>query len=767
MKFRQVKIPQLKIDYFRMGGGLDTESAALSIKPGCLIDVRNYEPVAAGTYRRINGIEAFDGRTSPSSAGYWNIGCTIHGTVAVGNTITGGTSAATGYVLQVNAAELILTAVTGTFVTGEALKVATVTQATSTTTADGNSALTVPLHAAYRNLAADYYRTLILAVPGTGNILGVHQYKGVKYAFRANAGDTAVDMYKSSSAGWVQVALGREMTIAQRSATVTITIATPGVISWTAHGAAANQAVVFATTGALPTGLVAGTTYYVLAPNANDFTVAATSGGAAIATSGSQSGTHTAVITPAQISDGAAITGVTSGATATVTRSVLRSGAWTNAPVGALIMATVTGTFTSGEAIRVGGLAKVQATSTDTAITLAKGGRYEFVNYNFTGYADTQRMYGCDGANRAFEFDGTTFVPIATGMTTDKPVFITAHKNSLFLTFRGSLQFSSVGNPYMWALLSGANEIGMGDVITGLLPVVGNSTAGSLAVFTRNAASILYGTSSIDFVLNTVTPDAGCVAYTLQNLGVVLALDDRGVRSLTPTQAYGNFADATVTQLVQTLIDSKQGTAVASSIHGGKNQYRLYFSDGTVLVIGMLNHKVTGITQLDYGIAATCVTSGENATGAEEVFFGSSTGMVYQADKGTSLNGSAIEAWIRTAYSTQKSQLVKKSYKRIVLEMDAEGSANFELGYDLGYGSPNTEPAARVTFSESGGGGYWDQFTWEAFTWDAQHVATPQTTISGMAENISLLVYSNNDYDDPWTIQGASVYYIPRRLARG
>lgn len=74
---------------------------------------------------------------------------------------------------------------------------------------------------------------------------------------------------------------------------VTISIATPGVVTWNAHGFAANTAVVFSTTGALPTGLVAGTTYYVISPTTNTFQLSATSGGAAINTTGSQSGVHT------------------------------------------------------------------------------------------------------------------------------------------------------------------------------------------------------------------------------------------------------------------------------------------------------------------------------------------------------------------------------------------------------------------------------------------------------------------------------------------
>lgn len=76
-------------------------------------------------------------------------------------------------------------------------------------------------------------------------------------------------------------------------ATVTITIATPGVVSWAGHGLPNGREVVFTTTGALPTGLTAGTVYYVVSASTNTFQVSATKGGAAIDTSGTQSGVHT------------------------------------------------------------------------------------------------------------------------------------------------------------------------------------------------------------------------------------------------------------------------------------------------------------------------------------------------------------------------------------------------------------------------------------------------------------------------------------------
>lgn len=84
------------------------------------------------------------------------------------------------------------------------------------------------------------------------------------------------------------------------SSTVTITIATPAVVTWTGHGftvGAATTAIKFTTTGALPTGITSGTTYYVKAIDANTFNIATTAdnalAGTFVATSGTQSGTHT------------------------------------------------------------------------------------------------------------------------------------------------------------------------------------------------------------------------------------------------------------------------------------------------------------------------------------------------------------------------------------------------------------------------------------------------------------------------------------------
>lgn len=107
--------------------------------------------------------------------------------------------------------------------------------------------------------------------------------------------------------------------------TVTISVAEPGVITWNDHGLADGSTVTFSTSGALPTGLTAGTVYYVVGATQNTFSVAATVGGAAIDTTAAGSGVHTATALPAGETDfvaGFALWGTKTGGDASAARLV-------------------------------------------------------------------------------------------------------------------------------------------------------------------------------------------------------------------------------------------------------------------------------------------------------------------------------------------------------------------------------------------------------------------------------------------------------------
>jgi hypothetical protein len=82
-----------------------------------------------------------------------------------------------------------------------------------------------------------------------------------------------------------------DATVGYSEATVTMTIASPCVVSCSL-GLADLTPITFATTGALPTGLVPGTTYYVRYLSSSTFNLSATPSGALITTTGTQSGTQ-------------------------------------------------------------------------------------------------------------------------------------------------------------------------------------------------------------------------------------------------------------------------------------------------------------------------------------------------------------------------------------------------------------------------------------------------------------------------------------------
>lgn len=142
--------------------------------------------------------------------------------------------------------------------------------------------------------------------PGSSNRYVTEQFgSGMIYpfaGFTAPAGHLLCDGAAVSRATYANLAA----VIMPTLGAVTVTIASPGVFTLTSHGLVLDDKIYLTTTGALPTNLAINTIYYVISAGltADEFQVSATKGGAAINTSGSQSGIHTAVRCPYGLGDG-------------------------------------------------------------------------------------------------------------------------------------------------------------------------------------------------------------------------------------------------------------------------------------------------------------------------------------------------------------------------------------------------------------------------------------------------------------------------------
>lgn len=680
-----VSFQPVQQDFISLGGGLDLVSPAMRIPPGALIDCLNYEPDINGGYRRMYGIQRFDGRTRPSDASYSIMQTAITGTVVAGDTVTGATSGATAVVLQVNGTtELIVTKVVGTFV-AESLLVSAVNVGT-VSAISSESGLTPAIHAQYLSLAADNYRADIAKVPGEGNVLGAWYYNGIYYAFRNNVGSTAANMYKSTSSGWVQVTFGREIQF------------TTGVV---------------------------------------------------------------------QVQEGDTITGGTSGATGIARRILTRTGSWGSTAQGTIVFDSVTGYFTSGEALKVGATTVATSSSADTAISLSPNGRFVFRNYAFGGSTSNFRMYFCDGVNYLCEFDGTRLVPIRTGITTDAPKFLDIWMNYMVVAIGSSVQISGVGNPFSWTALTGAAELAIGDTCTGIQTQLGNSSTGACAIFTKDKTYMLYGTGTSDARLVVHTPTAGAFPYTIQNIGEAYYLDTKGVVMLQTTLNFGNFEQSTITRKIQPLIDNKRGMAIASCIVRATNQYRIFFSDGAGIIIYTASGQVQAIMYFDYGIAFNSVESIVDSEGIERIIASGNDGYVYELDSGTSLDGSDMLSYLLLSFNQSKTPRTRKRYRRSVVQATCLGYAQVSVGYDLNYGNPLlTNSGAQSSVGMAGGGGWWNQFTWDKFVWDSPYVTEYTVDTPGAGDNIGIVIYGESKISMPYTVHGIITHYIMGRQER-
>lgn len=685
--------PKVLYDHVKLRGGLDLVTPTLDLSSGALRDSENFEVSTTGGYTRIFGYERFDGRARPSDATWVIVQFSAFtNTPAVTQTLTDNTTGATGQIIYVGSNYVILTKIAvATHTVGNVQKVGGTTIGTMVTQSVTFSALQ---QATFRGLAAEVYRALITAPTGSGPTRGVATLivSGVDktYAFRNNAGGTAVDVWVASTSGWTAVPLFREVTFN------TGAVATPSEGEVITRGA--NTATV----------------KRVLVSN---------NGGVFIG------GTGRIIITtpsPGEFAAGAATFG-TSGATANILAA-------------------------------------------STAITLAPGGKFEFVQGNFFGQSSGLRLYGVDGVNRGFEFDGTILAPITTSTTPDTPKHVAIHGNHLFFSFQSSLINSGTGIPYVFSG-GGAAEIATGDEITGLLTQPGNQDGGALIIYGKQQTSILYGATSATWKMVNYNLGAGAVHYTAQNMSEGYAFDPSGVVTLRTVQDFGNFSHSTVTAPILPFIIAKRSLVANSTVSRSKSQYRLFFSDKTALYVTIVNRKYLGSAPQLFvdGVYSTSNSDGTRVNGDDDMFFGSAetTGYVMQMERGPSFDGVAIEAYFETNWNTCNSPRTLKRFRKAAIEVQGTDYVSLTFGYALGYNSQAiSQPVGTVYDASSAGTAFWDSGTWDTFVWDGTSLSPTEVELKGTAESVRTRISSGTAIIYPYTINSELIHYTHRRGMR-
>lgn len=685
---------------FALTGGLDQETPALTLPPGRAIAALNYESVHQG-YQQTQGYERFDGRSAPSSARLF-MATFIAGITELeeGETVTGLTSGATARVLD---------------------------DATLTSGAwNGTGAGSVPLH-------------LVTGAFQPGEALRVG---GVTYATLGTARES------TGIVAGVVVPEERDYLIEARDYLRALIQPVPGSgpvrgVIWYGGKLHAWRDNGGGTAGILHQSGAGGWTQ----PNLGRVVTY-------------KEGDNEIVV-------GNVVVGATSGATGTV-RSIVRDAEtdWCRDAAGTMILDASLGDFVANEVIRVAGVDKAKAAGASTPMTFPPGGRYDFTIHNFYATLGFERIYGANGVGQAFEYDGDDVViPISTGMPDDRPYFADAYKKHLFLTFeKGSLQHSDLGEPRAFTALFGAAELGAGHEITN---VIGNAGS-SLLVTTTDSLLILSGNDSSDWSFEPLSDnDAGAIRYTAQRIGQIIYLDLRGIRSVASTQTWGNFKTATYTRLIDTTLEAKRSAGivpVASCVVKAKDQYLLFFSDGTGISI-YFGRKAPEPFLFEYPFVAHCLHVAE-IEGKERVFVGATDGYVYEINKGTSFDGEEVPAFLQLAFGNQGAPQTFKRYPKVLIDMvagpEAEISVAAVFDYDRGYQPLRMEDLLAF----EGGGAMWGDTQAADFVWTAPTVAQATAWLPGMGKSMSLVLFSRSVFMRSCIAQVATVYVAPRGNAR-
>lgn len=700
-------------------GGLDLLTPSLTLHPGACRDMQNFEAAQNGGYSRIGGYERYSGQPSPSEATFSIVQVSTFVTVpSVGDPISQASSGASGtvaYVVNnVGSCYMVVTQETGAFDTTGVVVSANnelvITSANPLTVTSANSPYTIPL-------TADTIGTAITTTVQLSALLNAQYLAAAAEIYRDE-----IDPVPGS-----------------------------GPVLATFHMIFNNVDNVYAFRANVAGSAVyiykASTAGWVLIPLLN--VVSFTAAGTATPVAGDTltQGPASATVKWVMISSGT-IAGSTAAGTLVVTTPNL------GFAVGAA-------TTSSGATLTLSGA--------QTPITILPGGDYEWSKYNFLGQAIGRVVYGCDGVNKAFRFDGETYAPIATGLSPDTPSHIAGHKGHLFLSMESSVVFSADGDPFRYSAIDNGGEIAAGDVVAAMLTLPGNETTAALGIWMRSTTGILYGTGISTFSLIIYNAGTGANERSVQNLYDTIAFPDLGIVSLQATLNYGNFLSSTLTKNIQPFINQQRTKISASSVQRTKGQYRVFFSDGYGLYLTFANQSYLGAAPVLFPNPVNTIDEDTTLAGEEVTYFGATDalGYVYQLDMGPSFDGEVLHAYFVGAWDYIKSPRILKQFRCASIEMQGFSYAAISFNYALNDNSSLTGQPSAVSYTSSFSPALWDAATWDDFFWDGQTISPTYADMVGTAQDVQPTISSGTNYIQAFNVSSIIYQLSTRRRLRG
>jgi hypothetical protein len=221
---------------------------------------------------------------------------------------------------------------------------------------------------------------------------------------------------------------------------------------------------------------------------------------------------------------------------------------------------------------------------------------WKTIEANFFGHEDGDAIYGCTGVSSAFTFDSDerfSYIRLPISPNQDVPRHVAFHTNHLILSAGTHIVVSVTGAPTTFDGTQDASSWSVGDTVTGLIPVDGNTTA----ILCEESIHAFSGTFPDEFAVQNVNSRTGAREYTAIGLRTPVFVDYSGVSTMESVAEFGDFkVRPWSTAISKWMRDRLQGSEpiganrlvpVAAVPVRGKNQYRLYFDDGFILNLSL------------------------------------------------------------------------------------------------------------------------------------------------------------------------------------
>jgi hypothetical protein len=382
------------------------------------------------------------------------------------------------------------------------------------------------------------------------------------------------------------------------------------------------------------------------------------------------------------------------------------------------------------------------AITTSGSPTMTGVARVRFINFNFT----TNKTILTDGINPAATYDGTTYTPITHAQAPAAPAYATGFKNHMFLagdaTGKNKLYFSAPLVESDFAPGNGAGVIQVGFDIVAIKPF-----RDTLYIFGQTEIKRLQGTSSADFVLESVTHELGCIApdSVVEIGGDLIFLSQDGFRPVSGTNRIGDVELETISKDIQSLfpdiIRDSNLAALTAIVVRQKSQFRVLFAEAssTGIIAGLRKGEQGLVYEFGklLGIEATSAASGYIGQ-YEYIIHGTTDGKVHRQEQGSSFAGTDILSVYKTPYVYMENTEQRKHFYKVTTYLRSEGVSNLILAVDYDYGDLYEASPTNYNLTTAGAAAYYREASYNSTASFSGNPSPIQSTnIEGSGKSIA------------------------------